>query len=397
VLLLGITSLFTDISSEMVSAVLPLYLMFYLRLTPLEFGIVDGLYQGVSALVRVAAGVCADRWQRPKAVAVFGYGLSAACRVGLLAVGGAWTGLAATVLVDRVGKGLRTAPRDTLISLSSAPSALGLAFGVHRALDTVGAMLGPLAAFALLALIPNAFDVVFVVSFCAALVGLAVLVLFVENRTAPTLGDRGEAPSTTESLKLLRLPRFRAVLCAGVVLSLATMGDNFVYLGLQRRLGFNAAFLPLLNVATALCFLALAIPLGRLADHVGRARVFVGGYVLLLVVYLGSLLAPGGLPVLLGCLLLLGAHYAATDGVLMALASGIVPAAVRSSGLALLTTGTAIARLVAAVAFGALWTWAGLQNATLTFVAALLLALVLAGAILLREGRRPSYADYPTV
>jgi MFS family permease len=317
--------------------------------------------------------------------------------VGLLAAGSAWTGLAATVMVDRVGKGLRTAPRDTLISLSTAPSALGVAFGVHRALDTVGAMLGPLAAFALLALIPNAFDLVFVVSFCAALVGLAVLVLFVENRTAPTPGDEGKVQSTTESLKLLRVPRFRAVLCAGVVLSLATMGDNFVYLGLQRRLGFNAAFLPLLNVTTALCFLSLAIPAGRLADRVGRARVFVGGYVLLLVVYLGTLLAPGGLPVLLGCLLLLGAHYAATDGVLMALASGIVPAEVRSSGLALLTTGTAIARLVAAVAFGALWTWAGLQNATIAFVVGLLLALLLAGAILLREGRPPTYADYQTV
>ncbi len=384
VVLLGLTSLFTDVSSEMVSAVLPLYLVFYLGLTPLQFGIVDGLYQGVTALVAVAAAIWADRWRRPKNVAGVGYGLSALCRVGLLAVGSAWTGLAATVVVDRVGKGLRTAPRDALISLSSAPAALGLAFGVHRALDTTGAMAGPLLAFGLLTLIPNAFDVVFVASLCAAVLGLGVLVLFVENRSVAAPPEPAASAMVALGLDLLRAPRFRVLLVAGVGLSLATMGDGFVYLGLQRRLGFNAGFLPLLYVVTALFYLTLAVPAGRLADRLGRARVLLGGYVLLLAVYLASLLAPAGLPALLGCLLLLGAHYAATDGVLMALASGVVPAAVRSSGLALLTTGTAVGRLVGAVAYGSLWTWAGLQSATLAFGTGLLLAIVLAAIILAR-------------
>src|SRR5262249_9176696 len=147
-----------------------------------------------------------------------GYGLSALCRVGLFLAGSAWTGLAAVVLVDRLGKGLRTAPRDALISLSSSPPALGAAFRVHRALDTCGAMLGPLVAFGLLALIPNAFDAVFVASFCAALVGLAVLVLFVEDQTAPIRGGRAASLSITAGL--LQAPRFRSLLLAGVVLSL---------------------------------------------------------------------------------------------------------------------------------------------------------------------------------
>src|SRR6266851_6173866 len=121
---LGLTSLFTDISSEMISTILPLYLVFYLRLSPLEYGFVDGLYQGASAPVRVFSGYAADRWQRYKEVAALGYALSAVSKLAMLAVGPAWTALAAIVLIDRTGKGIRTAPRDALISLSSKREAL---------------------------------------------------------------------------------------------------------------------------------------------------------------------------------------------------------------------------------------------------------------------------------
>src|SRR5918911_2663138 len=149
---LGLTSLFTDISSEMVSTVLPLYLVFFLRFTPLQFGMLDGLYQGGAALIRLVGGLAADRSQRYKEVAGLGYGLSALSKVGLLlgAAGGPGL-LAGALFVDRTGKGIRTAPRDALISLSSRPEQLGTSFAVHRALDTCGAMLGPLVAFGLLA------------------------------------------------------------------------------------------------------------------------------------------------------------------------------------------------------------------------------------------------------
>ena len=133
---LGFTSLFTDISSEMVSSVLPMYLMLFLRLSPLQFGLVDGLYQGVGALVKIGFGFAADRLARHKEVAFLGYALSAVCKVGLLAVGSAWGLLSAVVIADRTGKGIRTAPRDALISLSTPASELGMAFGVHSALDT---------------------------------------------------------------------------------------------------------------------------------------------------------------------------------------------------------------------------------------------------------------------
>src|SRR3954449_1959046 len=177
VLLLGTCSLLTDVSSEMVSAILPLYLVATLGFSPLQYGIVDGLYQGASALVRLAAGFLGDRLSRHKSVATFGYGLSAVCKLGLVAVGGAWAGLSAIILLDRTGKGLRTAPRDAMISMTAPKAELGLAFGVHRAMDTAGAMIGPLVAFALLAAAPNAFHSLFLISFFIAMLGFGVITL----------------------------------------------------------------------------------------------------------------------------------------------------------------------------------------------------------------------------
>lgn len=386
VIFLGLTSLFTDISSEMISTVLPLYLVLFLQLTPLQFGVLDGLYQGAAALVRVAAGVVADRWRRHKEVAIAGYGLSAVCKLGLLVVGGAWAGLAAVILLDRTGKGIRTAPRDALISLSGPRERLATAFGVHRALDTAGAMLGPLVAFGLLTMMPGAFDNVFVVSLCAAVIGLGILTLFVENR--PVSLDHETARSTTvrDALALLKAPRFRTLLIVGAALGLVTMSDGFLYLGLQRRLSFNVGLFPLLYVATALVYLLLAVPVGQLADRFGRVRVFVGGHVLLLIVYSSLLLPTVGYLELAAYLLLYGAYYAATDGVLMAVASAELPPGVRTSGLALLTTATSLARLSASVLFGAIWTWWSVEASVVLFAAGLSIAILATAFVLSRSG-----------
>jgi MFS family permease len=396
VLLLGLTSLFTDISSEMVATILPLYLVYTVGLSPVAFGLVDGLYQGAGALVRVASGFVGDRFRRHKDVAAVGYGLSAACKLGFLAVGGAVGALSAVIVLDRTGKGIRTAPRDALISLSTPREQLGTAFGVHRALDTTGAMLGPLLAFGLLALAPGRFDTIFVVSFCIALVGLGILVLFVENDRGKADADAAEPapppPSLRAACSLLGSRRFAAVVGIGCALGLATMSDGFVYVALQHRLDFETRFLPLLYVATAGVYMLLAVPLGRLADRIGRLRVFLGGYALLLVLY-GALLVPAlGPAALVGCVLLFGAYYASTDGVLMALASPLLPSEVRGSGLALVTTGTTLSRLVGSLAFGALWTFAGLEPAVVVFAAGLCVALA-ATAILARRVEPTAAAD----
>lgn len=395
VLLLGLTSLFTDISSEMVSTVLPLYLVYYLRFTPFEFGVLDGLYQGVSALVRVASGLLADRSHRYKRVAVFGYGLSAVCKLGLLVAGASWAVIGSVIFLDRIGKGVRTAPRDALISLSSSPTHLGTAFGVHRALDTAGAMIGPILAFGLLTLIPDGFDVVFVVSCCVAVVGLGLLTLFVQDHV-PAVPPAPAPPVTFQSvLGLLCGSRFRTLTVAGTVLGLATMSDGFLYLGLQRRSGFTEGLFPLLFVVTSLVYFVLAVPAGRLADRIGRERVFVGGYALLPLVYLTLLLPSVGYGEMLLCLVLFGAYYAATDGVLMALTSAVLPADRQSSGLALVTTATSLARLLASVLFGAIWSYYSLEVAVWVQVVGIVAALAFVTATLSRRMQDVTYADTP--
>src|SRR6185295_8022518 len=184
VVALGWTSFFTDISSEMVAAAMPAYVIGYLGLGPLEFGAVDGIQRGAALVIGAIVAFGADRFGRRKGAAFLGYAISAACKLGLSLAGNAATTLGALVLVDRTGKGLRTPARDALIAGSTEPRLLATAFGVHRAMDTVGALLGPLVAFLVLMVAPGAFVALFQVSLCFAIVGLATLWLFVdESRT----------------------------------------------------------------------------------------------------------------------------------------------------------------------------------------------------------------------
>jgi MFS family permease len=383
----------TDISSEMVATILPLYLVFGLGLSPLQFGVADGVYQGVTAFVRIGGGFIADRWRRYKEVAAFGYGISAVCKLGLVAVGSAWTALTAVLVLDRSGKGIRTAPRDAMISLSGDREDMGTAFGVHRALDTAGAMLGPLVAFGVLAFAPRAYDSVFVVSFCIALIGLGVLLLFVENPPKTRVDTQpADEVSFRGAIALLGGRRLQGLVLMCTGLALFTMSDGFLYLGLQRQLDFDVRFLPLLYMGTALVYMLLALPVGRLADRVGRGRVFVGGYALLLLVYMSLLLPPMGTPALFVYLAFFGAYYAATDGVLMALASAVLPPDLRASGLALVVTATSLARLLASVVFGVLWTAFGMETAVSTFAVGLVAAMALAGLALRRTAREAAHA-----
>ena len=333
----------------------------------------------------------ADRKERHKEVAATGYGASALCKLGLVAVGGAWLGTTAVLLVDRLGKGIRTAPRDALISLDSERAGLGRSFGVHRALDTVGAMLGPLAAFVLLAQLPGQYNTVFLVSFSIALIGLGILVLFVENRRnrEPTADEgraarrRSTSPSAPRS-GLFRITRFRVIALVGSGLGLLTISDAFVYLVIQRQTHLDVKWFPLLFLGTALAYLGFAVPIGRIADRVGRGRVFLAGHLALLGVYLVLRFADLGAGAVLCTLLLFGLYYASTDGVLMALASPTIPERLRTSGFALITTGTATTRFMSSVAFGAIWVAWGPQAAMLVFLVGLAV-MVPAAALALRR------------
>ncbi|MFG2988616.1 MFS transporter [Streptomyces sp. NPDC048257] len=403
VLALGTVSMITDISSEMVTAVLPLYLIAGLGLSPLGFGALDGVYNGVSALVQLTGGHLADRVRNHKLIAGIGYGLSALCKPLLLFAHGLGP-ISVILTLERTGKGLRTAPRDALISLSTPPELQGRAFGVHRAMDTTGALLGPLAAFLILSVAVDGYDAVFGVSACVAVLGVLVLMLFVPP------GDGGTRPRTPrpprpsaattaaaerpapvrlrDALGLLRLPRLRNLAVCAVLLGLTTVSDAFVYLLLQRRTGIGDQWFPLLPLGTAAVFLLLAVPAGALADRIGRRTVFLTGHALLLAGYGLLLWAPAwpALPYLV--LALHGMFYAATDGVLPAAVAATVPGELRATGLALVGTGQALARFGCSLAFGGAWTLWGTGPALAAAAAGLLCCAAVAGFVL-----RPAAPD----
>ncbi|MCT9818982.1 MFS transporter [Microbacterium sp. W1N] len=387
VITLGVVSMLTDISSESVSAILPLYITGFLGLSTIAFGVLDGLYQGTSAVVRIAGGYASDRLDQPKWVAFIGYALAAVARVGLIF----WSGfgaLTAVITADRIGKGIRTAPRDALITGASDPARLASAFGVHRMLDNIGAAIGPFLAFVILLVVPDGFHIVFVASLAFAAIGVAILGLVVPNVRSRRArrGERARVPWR----RVLSAP-MRRVLAAAGILGLVTIGDGFVYLILQARSDFAAMWFPLLYVGTNVAFLAFAIPLGRLADRIGRARVFVWGHVGLLAAYVVAVLPMTDAVATVLCLVFLGGFYAATDGVLSALTSQLSTPETRATAIASAQTVVALARFVSAAGFGVLWFALG-QGAAMLVVAIVLAVAIPLVAVLLRPLLRPAEA-----
>lgn len=361
----------------MVVAIVPLFLTTSLGFSLFGFAAYEAAYQGTNAFFRIWGGSIADHRQSHKKTAATGYSISAVTRLGLVA--SAFVGAIPAVpflLADRIGKGLRTAPRDALISLSTAPSRLAQAFGVHRAMDTAGALLGPLVAFIVLSAAPGAFDAVFVISAMFAAVGVAVIWLFAQEKpqqrptsTRPRIRDQWREVAATRGMRPI------AVVVA--LLSLVTVGDAFIYLVIQQQNTLSARYFPLLFVGTAIVYLLLAMPLGRLADRIGTRVVFLCGNALLIVMYLVLGLTDLGLGASLLCLGLLGAYYAATDGVVPAMVSQLVDGHIRASGIAFITVVIAIARMCSAGIFATLFQTTGRTSAMITLAIAMSIALAI--------------------
>jgi MFS family permease len=281
------------------------------------------------------------------------------------------------MLGDRVGKAIRTAPRDALISLSVRPSQLATAFGVHRALDAAGAALGPMLAFVLLWRLPHRYDLIFFASFVVAVLGVAALGLLVDE--APPHGEAGSERIRLSSRDVLAIfgdASVRPVLILATAFAMVTISDAFIYLLLVQRAAAGPQWIPLLYTGTAVSFLALAVPVGYLADRIGRRSVFVFGHILLVLAYAAAF---GGFRAwpwnAVTCVALLGGYYACSDGVLAGLASSLLPAATRAVGLAWVATGVSIGRLCSAIVFGLLWMRAGDRIAVAAFTTALVVVL----------------------
>jgi MFS family permease len=382
VITLGWVSLLTDISSEMVAAVLPLFVVLQLGLSPLTYGFVEGIYQAGSVFARILGGYLGDL-RKPKIVAAAGYASSAACKI-LLMIVTSLTGIMAVIALDRAGKGLRTAPRDAMIADATPGHLMGRAFGVHRALDTVGALLGPIVAWLLLMIVADDFKLVFFVSFCFAVLGVLLIGGLKPEHADGRPGATGEAAAApirfAEIGAAVGTVSMRGLILMTALLSVSTIADGFLYLSLSMQGAVQTVQFPLLFVGTSFVYILMAVPVGNLADRIGRPLVFIAGYVFLLVAYLGA--GPiGGLPGTVICVVALGLYYSATDGVLSAFAAPLLPDRLRSTGLSVVQAVQATGKAVGAVIFGLVWSYYGLQAAIGLFVTMLLLAMA-AGAVL---------------
>jgi MFS family permease len=369
--LLGLISLINDSASDLIYPLLPLYLTSVLLAGPKVLGLIEGVAEAAGSLLKLVAGVLADRTRSVRYWVIGGYGLAGAARP-LIALSTSPIGVFACRVADRIGKGLRTAPRDALLSHSVTADQRGLAFGLHRAMDNFGAVLGPLLAGALLAL-GYPLRSVILGAFVPAVVVVGLAIAIPEPARQP---ERSPFPLRW---RLADLPRvFRRYL---VVIGLFTLGNssNMFLLLRARELGVAPAEVPILWALTAFVAAAGATPLSALSDRWGRRRLLIAGFG----VYAGVYLLFGLLPAQPACLwpmfAIYGLFLAATEGVERAMVADLVPAASRGSGFGWYHLVSGACLLPASLVFGALWAWfapwvAFAFGASCAFAAAVLLA-----------------------
>ncbi|HEY7677208.1 MAG TPA: MFS transporter [Candidatus Methylomirabilis sp.] len=378
VVALGVVSLLTDFSSEMIYPLLPLFLTRVLGAGPAFVGLIEGVAESTASFLKLASGWASDRWRRRKGLVLGGYALSSCVRPLVAAATAPWHVLAIR-FADRVGKGVRTSPRDALLADSTDPDHLGRAFGFQRAMDHLGAAVGPLVAAGLLSGLGWDLRSVFWAAAVPALLSILVLgagVTEVAPRPRPAAAPPGAAPRATSAV-----PRpFRRYLVMVVLFTLGNSSDAFLLLRAQE-VGVGAAALPLLWAALHVVKSASSTPLGGLSDRWGRRRVIRLGWLLYAAVYAGLAVAPG--PIALWALVLAyGVYYGFTEGVERALVADLVPSQARSTAYGWFHTAVGLAALPASLVAGALWqargpAWAFGSGAALALGAAALLPAAL--------------------
>ena len=375
VVALGFTSLLTDVSSEMIVPLLPAFVTGTLRASVASLGVIEGVAECTATMLRVFSGWLSDRMGRRKPFMMFGYGLSTAAK-GALALAGSWPMVLALRFSDRVGKGLRNPPRDALIADSVSPAQIGRAFGLHRAMDTLGAALGPLAAFFLLRAWPGALRRVFLLATVPAALSLLVLALFVR---APRVSPRPPGVSGLGAWGGLGAPVYRFIAVAAVF-SLAGSSMAFVLLRAGQA-GFTAAQVPLVYMVYNLVYALLAWPLGRLSDRVGRRPLLFAAYLSFAACY-ALLAAQASRLAVAAAFVGLGVHSALLEGAQRSMLADLVGAGRRGTAYGLYYAAVGAALLPASVVGGLLWDRFGPAatfgaGAALALTAAVLFALLL--------------------
>jgi len=383
VIALSLVSLLTDVSSEMIYPLIPTFLATTLGASALAVGAIEGTAESVASALKFASGWWSDRLRRRKPLVVAGYLLASVLRPLVGVAQGAGQVFAIRV-GDRIGKGIRTAPRDALLADSVAPSQRGAAFGFHRAADHLGAVVGPLAAFALMTWAGVSLRVVFLLAAIPAALAMVVLIGMVreEDRAAPAQGAAPERDRIAGDMAAdARLGgRFAAYLGVLLLFTLGNSTDAFLLLR-ARALGVETAMLPVLWAALHVVKAAASTPAGALSDRVGRRGLIVAGWLVYSATYVGFAVAEGAWAAWL-LFLAYGVFFGLTEGVEKALVADLVPAVARGRAFGWYNLAIGVGALPASLLFGAVWDARGapaafLLGAALSAVAAVLLPLVI--------------------
>ena len=350
VVLLGLVSFFSDISAEMVYPIIPLYLSAAFGATPALIGLIEGIAESLASLLKVFSGYITDKFGKKKPIAFIGYAAGLVYKVALI-LAGSWGGVLGARVIDRVGKGIRTAPRDVMVCDSADGSTLGKAFGVHKALDMAGSAIGIFISYLLLEKAGKtaAYKELFAISIIPAILGLLMFFFIKEKRTHE---DAKKREPFWQNIKKLD-GQLKLYLFVAFSFTLGNSSNAFLLLR-AKSVGFDDNNVILLYLIFNLTASILSIPLGRLSDRVGRKKLLVAGYIVFSAVYLGFAFASSQFTIIIA-FVLYGFYSAMITGVERAFIAEISPVDLKGSMLGLHSTIVGIALLPSSVIAGLLW------------------------------------------
>ena len=359
--MLGMVSLFMDIASEMIHSLLPLFMVDLLGTSALMVGIVEGLAESIALIVKVFSGALSDHLGKRKGLALFGYALGALSKP-LFALASTMDVVLSARLIDRVGKGIRGAPRDALVAEIAPPSLRGAAFGLRQSLDTVGAFLGPLLAVALMLAWNNDFRSVFWVAVIPGGISVALLLFGVSEPQAHPDAKRSN-PIRLENLKQLNAG-YWWVIGIGSIFTLARFSEAFLVLRANQA-QIPLALIPLVMVGMNLVYAMCAYPFGKLADRVNHRRLLAAGLVMLIASDIVLALNMHWLGLMFG-IILWGIHMGMTQGLLTTMVADHAPKNLLGTAFGIFNLASGLAMLVASLVAGYLWDQMGAET---TFLA----------------------------
>lgn len=373
IIILGLISCFADISSEMVYPLIPLYLTAAFGATPALVGIIEGIAESIASLLKVFSGYISDRFQHKKSLAFCGYATGLLYKIALI-FAGSWTGILAARVIDRFGKGIRTAPRDVMVAESSDKNSMGKSFGIHKMLDMAGSATGILLAFLLMKNIgSHGYKTVFTLSIIPVLIALFLFLFIHEKKEKREVVQREHFWKNVSKLD----GRLKLYLLVTFLFTLGNSSNSFLLLR-ASDIGFTSTNTILLYFVYNLTASILAIPCGKLSDQVGRKRLLVGGYLTFSLVYFGFAFC-NSKPLMVLIFVIYGVYTAMTAGVERAFIAEIAPAELKGTMLGLHSTLAGIALLPASVIAGFLWDGIGafapfVYGSMMSLLAAVILA-----------------------